>query len=629
MKVTKKGELAIFKNGVRTPLIYNGKPITERVFVSDKPLNKEQAISKIQELQKDAKKYGKENYSAIISTKWDHGWRSGKQFNFGAGDEIDLYDPNEYYKGDDAQFEKKFGKARHQLQNSFQEFAIFFLYNGSKKGGASEYNDCLYNSLYSALVCDFPKGWNSKRKFKKRLGLERHDSVHIDNIPAIEEKFKISINVTGDYSYTSPTDCIRKVNLILKNGHYSIDESSKRIVDFDKTLIYDNVKPIAFFRIIDGKKHLVSKDKEWIEELSDKKSKNKQYFEIQSQSTTVTLKQELDYFYEQREILLKATKGLIDMFKYPNPKKAVLRLFFNNTKSITTPDPITLQETEWISKSFQGALLYAKDGQYENVTQIDQNTMYGYYLGSKQLIVPMKEGRFKVMKNEEIKTFAPYGIFRCEIESTDKAKNKLFRFNKHNYYTHYDINNAIKLKFNINLIDDGQANALLYDGESRIYSDKVFNKTIEYLYDLKQKYKLPFIKSMISTIWGGLCEKNCKKVYANEEVNSDFNENNIFSIKSIKKYDDKVCLRYMDKNQTYFKHSFARLGTFLTSLTRYKLSQFIESNFNLNNVYRIHTDSVLTSDPIPKNVIGTEIGKFKVEESGSCRINKYDKPVWI
>jgi hypothetical protein len=52
--------------------------------------------------------------------------------------------------------------------------------------------------LKALNLVELPKSWNTKTKFKIRLGLERNDKVHVDKISIIEEALNININITRD-----------------------------------------------------------------------------------------------------------------------------------------------------------------------------------------------------------------------------------------------------------------------------------------------------------------------------------------------------------------------------------------------------------------------------------------------
>ena len=329
-------------------------------------------------------------------------------------------------------------------------------------------------------------------------------------------------------------------------------------------------------------------------------------------------------FKAEREELLQATNGYIDMFQIPKAKYQTLRVFYYNTKSISKPEPITAQESLWLSKAMMGGLIYAKEGEHKDVKTIDQNTMYGYYLQSKQFILPVKQGTFLTITDDDIKSFPSFGIYRCKITSTDQSKDKLFRFNPENYYTHYDISNAKSLGFEINMIQDGQANHLFYDGSDRILGDKVFKPTIDYLYDLKRKYPhISFIKSMISCLWGGLSEKYYQSISSNVERDlKNVKVEKIFKLKG------ELQIKYSEIGQPFYKTDYARVGTFITSVCRKKMSEFVQKNFDVSKVIRIHTDSVTTPEKINDKLIGKEIGMFKVEKQGNCVIKNVNNVTW-
>ena len=96
----------------------------------------------------------------------------------------------------------------------------------------------------------------------------------------------------------------------------------------------------------------------------------------------------------------------------------------------------------------------------------------------KKLAFPIKKGTYTQIK--EFETIINYGIYRCKIEG-----NKLFVTNKSNYYTHFDIQNAIKLNCKIELIMDEQANALIYDNTCR--ANNLFFHYVEEVFKWKKK----------------------------------------------------------------------------------------------------------------------------------------------
>src|SRR5271169_1218635 len=59
-----------------------------------------------------------------------------------------------------------------------------------------------------------------------------------------------------------------------------------------------------------------------------------------------------------------------------------------------------------------------------------------------------------------------YGIFHTKVEFKENMK-MLFRYNKHNKYTHIDLSRAKELGLQVILIQDNTPNALIYKKEVR------------------------------------------------------------------------------------------------------------------------------------------------------------------
>ena len=97
---------------------------------------------------------------------------------------------------------------------------------GTKIGKHSKNNDCLYDCLLKILLDDLI--FKTPAKFKEFLKIEQNDGVHIDRIKDVEAKLNISINVSGDYIYTSVLKTNKQINLKLINNHYTIDHSISR-----------------------------------------------------------------------------------------------------------------------------------------------------------------------------------------------------------------------------------------------------------------------------------------------------------------------------------------------------------------------------------------------------------------
>jgi hypothetical protein len=296
------------------------------------------------------------------------------------------------------------------------------------------------------------------------------------------------------------------------------------------------------------------------------------------------------------------------------------------TKSFSEPEPMSQHEQEWHDKAFRGGIIYAEEGEYKDVKCYDQNSQYSHYLSSKAFALPIKAGKFMIVEQDSIKSFASYGIYRCIITSTDETKNKLFRFNSINYYTQNDINNAIKLGFDVKLIQDGEVNHLSYNFESRIAGDKVFSTIIDYLFKLKQK--CPYVKKLISALWGTCMERNYNKIVVSNDTEEIIDIPDSHKIITIENYSDCIKIKTVPYKQL-FKTNWARVGAFLTSYVRLKMQETITANFELENVIRIHTDGVIVKNQdIKPDYLGVEIGKFKIEKSGDVVIKNSVNIEW-
>ena len=64
----------------------------------------------------------------------------------------------------------------------------------------------------------------------------------------------------------------------------------------------------------------------------------------------------------------------------------------------------------------------------------------------------------------------------------------LYRYNKHSRYTHIDLSRAKELGLNVELIQDGSPNALVYEKETRVPGEVIFGEYVNFLFkDLKSK----------------------------------------------------------------------------------------------------------------------------------------------
>ena len=245
--------------------------------------------------------------------------------------------------------------------------------------------------------------------------------------------------------------------------------------------------------------------------------------------------------------------------------------------------------------------------------KFDVKSFYPSMYNSSQKF-PVKKGEFKYITTKELDDteFASYGIYRAVIQnSEDKMKNKLFRFNKNNYYTHIDIKHARELGFEIKMIENNQSNFLYYSPDKLISGVSLFGEFINLVFPLKQN-KVKGSKQILNFLWGALCEKRLTKKYIKEDQIFELEDN--FRLKSIKSSminDDELIIK-TQHNHKMFRHSFARLFCFLLAKGRYLMSTLMRPF--INDVIRCHTDG-FTCSKYPENIeLSDDLGGLVYEK---------------
>jgi hypothetical protein len=303
------------------------------------------------------------------------------------------------------------------------------------------------------------------------------------------------------------------------------------------------------------------------------------------------------------------------MYKYTELAR---RIMVNSFMAFDEPDPITVLEQNWIYNTNCNSIIFTESCDLDKAYDYDKRSCYPSIMCDDKFTFPVKEGRF--VKLEKLpETYLSYGIYRVNISrSNDDKIDRFFRFNSFNYYTHYHINAAKMLGLNVGLIIDDEANALLYE-KGRANGHTYFHQLIMELYKLKSESELA--KPLLSCLWGVLCSK---KIIKKSTVNKLINLKNkkIEYINPI--YGDNVMVGYMSDKQ-FYKYDYARIGVFLTSRNCEKMVKELLP-FN-DHIKRFHTDGFISDIPIPLN-IGDNIGDWKFEKEGKCKITNSNKIIW-
>lgn len=187
-------------------------------------------------------------------------------------------------------------------------------------------------------------------------------------------------------------------------------------------------------------------------------------------------------------------------------------------------------------------------------------------MNCRRFQMPTKQGKFTTISNEDFKKleFYSYGIYRCTIDED----HKLFKRNKSGYYTHYDLTLCKILNLKVEIVEDGSANCLLYDGQSRICGNRVFGGYATYMFDLKKR-GLP-VKCIIYSLWGMCCQKQYSYVSASNNDTLEIDDPNVI-IKDLWN-ENKMTAKVYSMNEIFLTN-YARIGPFLTSFCRLQIAK--------------------------------------------------------
>jgi hypothetical protein len=339
----------------------------------------------------------------------------------------------------------------------------------------------------------------------------------------------------------------------------------------------------------------------------------------------------------QREELLKASDNKIDMFRFRSINDLILDNFRMRSEALLEPEALTAQEAKFINGAYKGGIMWCQNDYEGELFEYDINSMYSSAMINQYFLFPIKAGHFiKLTQDQFLElNYYKYGIYKCIIVNNgDDKYNKLLRFNDSNYYTHHDLTVAKELNFNIEMIEDNEANTLLYNKEDLICGNKIFSKYINYFYEMKKNKLTPesgISKLILNKLHGLLCQKN--EMWKSATKTDPIDASKVEILRMKRTMNGNVDIKYT--NAILYKTNYARLGAFLNSFCRSRISRI---GFGcIDNIRKIHTDGIYldVEMKIVENnnrnntvIIGDEIGNFKFKNLGKCKIvhiNKIEK----
>ena len=542
-------------------------------------------------------KNDKVNGMLSIALKYDKGYRSGYFTNFGTP--IELYSPDMY---DDDH--------HHYVdhQDRFNKYSIFISESKLTQVGDDKYNDCFYKCL--KFVLNDKLTWKSPEEFKHYLKVPRFMKVDLAFIPQVEKKLNMPINTTGDYVYNSSIKSLKSINLKVIDEHCTVDKQKHYKLE-PLTVSGSEKKPIIYdpasFMAYDGIKEY---------KMSRKERDSHKFFKtpnilVTKRPNKLSLQEEYKEFIHDADLLKAETNNMINLYKSGyKSKNTALDLFDRFTKHIPNADHIHQSEAIAINKASQGAIIFSDDYQGP-AYKYDVKSMYPSIMDSN-MIFPIKEGEFMKLTKEQFtemkNTFFKYGIYRVNINYNSQYR-KLFRFSKHNYYTHIDLTRAKELNLDMNIVDDDQANFLYYSRDKCLTGHELFGTYVNLLFKLKQK-KISRAKDILNVLWGALSQTDTKHVTVSDNEYLIDDDCEIHEIKPSIINDNEIVLKIKNNDKQY-KTGFARIMPFLIAKGRYNISKIMEKYIDI--VIRCHTDGIITSE-LPKDIkLGDDIGDLVYE----------------
>lgn len=504
------------------------------------------------------------------------------------------------------------------------------------KGGYDDVNnDCLYDAVKWGLADKatdtlMRKPWT----WKEWVKIGRKEPIDYKDIPIIEDKIKTRIHIVGDYEYHSTKPYSLVVQVELKDGHYKFKNNMavrNHFIKFnkrnEKTLVYFETSNSACGRGVEkGVTPSVEKGVNPLMrfyngiEISEKrmnrneltKSKN----EIYREHSSGCIESEYDTFMKDCEHFKELTGNDLKDYDY-GITDLCLALFYKKALCYDFEEMDEF-ETAIHLKCRRGGLMYADNTVEGEMNCFDINSSYPSVMIENAY--PYTKPDYSII-TERSKFGWGIGLYHAHIHDIDR---RLMTISETNWYSSVDLKRADELGYSIELIQDGEFNALIYN--KRITGKHLFGKYINDMYIHKNTInpltgkKNPIFKSVLNNLHGLLAQRD-KKYYTNDETSEPFET-----------FDPRYCEIYerdgdmiVKTKSNVFMRPHARLLTFITAFARTKISKLVEPI--KDSTFRIQTDSFMTN--IDEIKTDCSLGGLKKEYEGCYSIEHVNKIVCL
>ncbi|PKK60524.1 hypothetical protein RhiirC2_818362 [Rhizophagus irregularis] len=208
-------------------------------------------------------------------------------------------------------------------------------------------------------------------------------------------------------------------------------------------------------------------------------------------------------------------------------------------------------------------------------------------------------------------------------------------YNKRGVYTFIDLQRAKKLGLNIQLIQDGKPNALIYDREARIPRTVIFGEYVHFLFKIKNQGGVAghVAKRVLNTLWGALCQRkrNYKTLTTYQTDLFTFPEGHTLD-SIIPVGSDQWRFQFTNLGNP-FKGEYPRIAPLLLACGRKITSEAIQPY--KDKVRCIYTDGfILEEQPDSPTLFtylenaDTTLKAFKFKTAGYCYVKNANKVIW-
>ncbi|GBC11445.2 hypothetical protein GLOIN_2v1472929 [Rhizophagus irregularis DAOM 181602=DAOM 197198] len=469
-----------------------------------------------------------------------------------------------------------------------QPASLFSLLNHYDEAQLPDDADPDYFERFIIYVRDAPPTIKKPEYIKKALGLNRDAPVPVSYMDKVEQLAgSLALNIVGDSTRISKSKSDRRATLILSEGHYSLALNPGRL------------HPIKSLTVGQFQK---GKNSDSYSFIPIEKNRKTGIYE--------TLEETYQRIHEERDSFLQATKkfGLGIDLSYHNwsYKRTALWLFEQFSVGVPANDPLDPVEAEWISDAMMGGLIWADNEWKGYGRQYDMTSLYPSIQQSNANF-PIRQGKFQILKD----------------------------FNKRGVYTFIDLQRAKKLGLDIQLIQDGKPNALIYDREARIPGTVIFGEYVHFLFNIKNQGGVAgrVAKRVLNTLWGALCQRkrNYKTLTTDQTDPFKFPEGHTLDSIVPVGFDQ---WRFQFTNPgSPFKGEYPRIAPFLLAHGQKTTSELLE--LYKDKVRRIHTDGfILEEQPSSPTLItcpenaSKALKALKFETAGYCHVKNANKVIW-